>query len=74
MFCSCSLKALNWHVSGRFVMFSGPIQFVVSLEFPQSLVEKAEKRGNFEIGIQKFIFRAWQTKRLSYDHIPSVFN
>ena len=46
IFGSCSLKALNWHVSGRFVMFSGPIQFE-ELEFPQSLVEKAEKGGNF---------------------------
>ena len=46
IFGSCSLKALNWHESGRFVMFSGPIQSE-ELEFPQSLVEKAEKRGNF---------------------------
>ena len=46
MFCSCSLKALNWHESGRFVMFSGPIQFE-ELEFPQSLVEKAEKKEDF---------------------------
>ena len=45
-FCSCSLKALNWHVSGRFVMLSGPIQ-LEELKFPQSLVWKAEKRGNF---------------------------
>ena len=47
IFGSCSLKALNWHVSGRFVMFSGPIQFE-ELEFPQSLVEKAEKREYFK--------------------------